>query len=58
MSGEIWMSENNIRANCRPGKKKLPIEQGVTSLTVIHSIERKNGWVKDEKPIGRKVRTD
>jgi len=41
MSGEIWMPENNIRANCRPGKKKLPIEQGGLILQLlIFSKER------------------
>jgi hypothetical protein len=58
MSGEIWMPENIIRAKYSSGKKKLPIVQRVTNLRFIYLIERKNGWPKVEKPIGRRVRTD
>jgi len=58
MSGEIWMPENIIRAKYSSGKKKLPIVKRVTNLRIIYLIERKNGWPKVEKPVGRKVRTD
>jgi len=52
------MLENIIRAKCRSGMKKLPIVQRVTNLRFIYLIERKNGWLKGEKPDGRKVRTE
>jgi hypothetical protein len=45
MSGEIWIPESNIRAKCRPGKKKLPIEQRVITSLGIYSFFRKRGWV-------------
>jgi len=59
MSGEIWIPGNNIRAECKPGKKKLPIEQEVNQPKNA-TFNRKKKWnnQKVEMPVGRKVRTD